>query len=98
MTLCEQGVVLGCGCRGLAITYTWTMRPPIVPTWSRGPLSSCNGHSSNILPIPPICLLVTFFLFPLLKRQLRGKTFPNVAALKDAVKDEIAAVTAVQWR
>ncbi len=37
-----------------------------------------------------------FFLFPLLKRQLCGKTFPNVAALKDAVKDEIAAVTAVQ--
>ncbi len=49
-------------------------------------------------PYSPDLSPCDFFLFPLLKRKLRGHNFRNIPALKEEILNQIAAVTALQWR
>ncbi len=38
-----------------------------------------------------------FFLFPLLKKKMRGKDFRTIDNLKEAILDEVGQITAAQW-
>ncbi len=49
-------------------------------------------------PYSPDLSPCDFFLFPLLKRRLRGREFGNVQLLELAVRREISNITVQQWR
>ncbi len=49
-------------------------------------------------PYSPDLSPCDFFLFPLLKRKLRGREFPNTFCLRIAIEAELALITAAQWR
>ena len=48
-------------------------------------------------PTRLIFLHVVFFLFPLLKKRLRGREYGDVARLEVAVQRELAEITQRQW-
>ncbi len=65
---------------------TKTMPPPMSQLQHWDSLGQTTSSSCHILSTVQIWLLVIFFIFPYLKKQLRGRRFPNLEALKNEIK------------